>query len=277
MQIRKEGKINKINKENIVNKIPRNDCYVSLYETNGIIELTATERFPQKLNNYIRLSATELLNKSTGEIKQYSHHNTSNKNINRSLTSLRRLINNNFVGNKNEIHITLTYSKLELDKNKVSSNFKKFWKKVRYRYSSLEYIAIYEKHNSGGWHIHCLAKDITGQELYIPHCELTQLWQQGYVYITKVHNNKNIGAYFSKYAKLDDNSKSIADYPKNGKLYSSSRGIQKPIKRVMTYSEALELTKDKKLMFHETYNIVYIDGEIKKDINTIHYMQFNSK
>lgn len=261
----------------VQNKNPRSNARTVVYQTNHITEMRIIEREPQELINCRKLNSTEYVDTSTGEIKKYKHHNTSNKSINRSLTTLKRLINNNFVGNKNELHLTLTYSKSLLDKNQLSADFKKFWKKLKYRYATLEYISIYERHKSGIWHIHCLIKDITGKRLFLPHNELEQLWQQGYIHITRIRNNNNIGAYFCKYVKTDNNVNPIEDYPKGSKLYSSSRGIQKPIPEIMSYDDASKLVKDENLTFQHTVNIVLTNGVTDEIVNTIHYRQYNSK
>lgn len=265
----------KIIKLKVTDKIPPDSCSTVVYKTNNIIELTIIENPTQKLLTCKRISKTEYVDTSTGEIKKYKVHNNSSKNINKSLTKLKRLINNNFVGNKNEIHITLTYSKQTYGKNQLSSDFKKFWKKLKYRYINLEYICIYEKHKSGAWHIHCLVKDITEAGLYIPSTQIRELWQQGNIHVNKIRNNNNIGAYFCKYAK-ENNNTPITEYSKNGKLYSCSRGIKHPEKRIMKYSEAKRLTQNKQLTFSTTFDIVQTDGITNKNVNRIHYEQYNS-
>ena len=266
----------RIIKLKVTNKIPPATCSTVVYKTNKIIELTIIEKSTQKLLNCKRISKTEYVDTSTGEIKKYKEHNCSFKNINKSFTKLKRLINNNFVGNKNEIHITLTYSKPTYDKKQLSLDFKNFWKKLKYRYTNLEYICIYEKHKSGAWHIHCLVKDITEESLYIPYDLIKELWQQGNIHVNKIRNNNNIGAYFCKYAK-ENNNTPMTEYPKNGKLYSCSRGIQQPEKMVMKYSDAKKLTKDKLLTSSATIDIVQTDGVTSKNVNRIHYKQYNSK
>ena len=83
--------------------------------------------------------------------------------MNRSFEKLRRLINENFVCNPNEAHLTLTYRGLMKDRDQVSEDFKKFWKRLKYQYPALEYIAVYELTGRYSWHVHVLVKN-TGAE-----------------------------------------------------------------------------------------------------------------
>lgn len=259
----------------VSNTIPPANAHTVVYETNHITELTVIENRTQKLLNYKRISKTEYYDKSTREVKQYKRHKTTSKNVGKSLTKLKRLVNNNFVGNDNELHITLTYSNPTLDKEQLSTDFKKFWKKLKYRYTELEYICVYERHISDFWHIHCLVKDTTEKSLFIPHDEIKMLWQQGNIHVNRIYDNDNIGAYFCKYAR---HSKSELDeYPKNSKVYSCSRGIKQPVRIVTEYRNATKFTEGKKLTYHRTYNIVLSDGFLDRRINTIHFMQYNSK
>lgn len=254
---------------------PPEDSLAVVYETNHITELMVLESHSQKLLNYKRISKTEYLDKSTGQIKQYKRRGQTPKSKAKSLTKLKRIVNNNFVGNDNELHITLTYAISLFDKEQLSADFKKFWNKLKYRYPNLEYLCVYERHISGVWHIHCLVKDMSESYLFIPHNELKTLWQQGNIHVNKIYNNNNIGAYFCKYALHTKDE--LEEYPKNSKLYSCSRGIKPPQRIITKYKDTKKYTEGKILTFHKTYNIVLSDGFLDKKINAIHYMQYNSK
>lgn len=253
---------------------PANSLAV-VYETNHITELTVLENHSQKLLNYKRISKTEYFDKSTGQVKQYKRRDNTQRNKSKSLKKLKRIVNNNFVGDDNELHITLTYATPLFDKEQLSADFKQFWNKLKYRYSNLEYLCVYERHISGVWHIHCLVKDISKSFLFIPRNELRTLWQQGNIHVNRIYNNNNIGAYFCKYAL--HTKYELEEYPKNSKVYSCSRGIKAPPKIVTKYKDTKKYTEGKTLTFHNTFNIVLSERCSSKKINTIHYMEYNSK
>lgn len=146
---------------------------------------------------------------------------------------------------------------------------------MKYRYTDLEYICVYERHISDVWHIHCLVKDTTEKSLFITHAEIKMLWQQGSIHVNRIYNNDNIGAYFCKYAK--HNNSELDKYPKNSKVYSCSRGIKQPIRIATEYRNSTKFTEGKKLIYHRTYDIVLSDGLLDRRINTIHFMEYNAK
>lgn len=187
-----------------------------------------------------KLNDHEVLVLSTGEVKTVNRSETRKDNIHSlrmTLKKLRYLINANFVGNKNELFLTLTYSENMTDVRRLYDDGRKFIQRLRYKYkdvSSLEYIAVVEPQERGAWHYHILVKFPDVDFMYIPHSELENLWGHGFVSVQDITSVDNIGAYLSAYLSNTDNIKGgrLYLYPVGMKIYRCSRGIVKP-KRIV--------------------------------------------
>lgn len=271
---------------------PKADARTVICITNHIIEVKVYERTcNDNLTKIQRLSKTEYLDKETGEVKEYksqskgSNCNSCGKsdirNLNRSFENLRRLINENFIGNKNEVHMVLTYGIEMMDRGKISNDFKNFWKRLKSKFGQLEYICIYEPFDSGAWHIHVLVKKMDSDILYLDSKEIAELWGFGYVKVNRIYNNDNIGAYFTVLVRKDEceneskKSLRLKYYEKNKKLYTKSRGIKIPSFVTVTYEEAEKLLKGHHLVCDKTLAVRTIEKDI--EVNRIQYMQFNDK
>lgn len=242
--------------------------------TNHIVEITVIEKRSSLLHDYQRLNGYEYLDKRTGEIKRYSENATPNKN--RSYTKLRRYINTNFTGQDNELFLTLTYANPEFNRSQVSHDFRNFWKKFKYHHNSCEYIAIFEPHKSGAWHIHILIKDLQKKYLFVDYEECKKLWSHGNICLLKLKDNDNIGAYFTALQRRNEQEVSgkksrIQYYPKNAKVFTHSKKIRKPYFKTMTYEDALKMVEHSTKCFTRTLGIF----ENGKEVNSIFYQQFN--
>lgn len=183
-----------------------------------------------------KLNSNEVLVLSTGEIKTVNRSNTRRDNIHSlriTLKKLRYLINANFVGNGNELFLTLTYAENMTDVKRLYDDGRKFIKRLRYKYrnvSRVEYIAVVEPQERGAWHYHILVKFPDVDFMYIPHAELERLWGHGFVFVQDVSNVDNIGAYLSAYLSNINGIKGgrLHLYPAGMNIYRCSRGIVKP-------------------------------------------------
>lgn len=271
---------------------PKPDARTAICITNHIIEMKVYERAcNDNLSKIRRLSKTEYLDTETGEVKEYKsqskggNSNGSGKsdirNLNRSFENLRRLINENFVGNKNELHLVLTYGIEMNDRGRISNDFKNFWKRLKAKFGQLEYICIYEPFDSGAWHIHVLMKKIDSEMLYLDSKEIADIWGYGYVKVKRICNNDNIGAYFTVLVRkgesgnVSEKSLRLKYYGKNKKLYTKSRGIIIPPLVTITYEEAEKLLKGHHKVCDKTLSIRTLEDDV--EVNRIRYMQFNDK
>ncbi|MFE2801676.1 hypothetical protein, partial [Streptomyces rubiginosohelvolus] len=84
---------------------------VKVTTMNHVIEVQHMEKMNRK-NNIKKLDKDRFVDLSTGEIREFEHSENRQENYNslrQTFKKLRYLINNNFIGRPNELHITLTY------------------------------------------------------------------------------------------------------------------------------------------------------------------------
>ncbi len=298
-EVRKTGTEN--NNKIKVKKLPFSSLcnaeIIKVFEGNGIIEVESMQKAPFSLSNrFVRLSKTEFLDKTTGEIKYYKKTETRNQNpseVRKTFKALRRLINYNFCGGNNEKHITLTYGKLQKDYKQVNKDFRHWWRLIKKHFSSLEYICVIEYQANGSIHLHVLVKDIENEDLPLEQELLNATWTKGFSKITEIENATNLGAYFSaRFTDIDlkediqneNTSKLILKgarikYYKTGqKIFTTSRGIVRNKGHTVTQEEQEEMTRGAKMIYAESKEISKIDSNGKKIVlNTITYQQYKKE
>lgn len=189
--------------------------------------------------------------------------------------TLRQLIAANYTGGNSELFVTLTYADQHNNPDKIYKDLDKFWKRLKYRYPALKYIAIVEPHASGNFHIHMLLANTNGEELYIPDAEMRKIWGQGITTTERLDDVDHMGAYFIAYftnmeltpdevkiyADQDDveykngkayiKGKRLDYYPEKMRIYRHSSNCDKPQRR--TGAEVDELLQDATQTYtHET-------------------------
>lgn len=189
--------------------------------------------------------------------------------------TLRQLITANYIGGDSELFVTLTYADQHNDPARIYRDLDLFWKRLKYRYPALKYIAIVEPHKTGNFHIHMLLANTNGEELYIPDAEMRKMWGHGITTTERLDDIDHMGAYFiayftnmelapdeiKNYAEQDDveykNGKAYIKgrrldfYPENMRIYRHSSNCDKPERR--TGSEVDELLQDATQTYtHET-------------------------
>ena len=191
----------------------------------GIVEL----QYMEKRNNECPikvLNGNQYLIKSTGEIcdfdKTGTNRTNSYKSLYRTFKQLRYLINNNFLGCKNELFVTLTYG--GIDRPRILDGGKRFYmdfqiyiKALRRKYGHIEFINVVEPHADGHIHAHVLMKFIDYDSIFIANSELATIWGKGFVKVTNLKNVDNVGAYLSAYlTDVEVSDSVIHDCIKNG-------------------------------------------------------------
>lgn len=142
---------------------------------------------------------------NTGEVRQFDHIENRKGSLNslrQTFKKLRYIINANFKGNGNELHITLTYGDNMTDTKQLYKDVEKFLKKLRYKFKNetdLDYINVVEPQGRGAWHCHLLIRFNKLDKVYIDNSELAKLWGNGFVTIKSLRQVDNIGAYLSAY------------------------------------------------------------------------------
>lgn len=154
----------------------------------------------------VKLSKNYFLNRETGEIKEYKHINNRSEcfdSIRKTMRNIRALINTNATDPYRIRWVTLTYRENMADRERLYSDFDKFWKRFVYflrkeKISRPEYISVVEPQGRGAWHIHAIF--IWEKKApYIANETLAQIWRYGFVSIKQPQNCDNLGAYFTAY------------------------------------------------------------------------------
>ena len=180
----------------------KNDDEVKVieYENEGKIKIKNCSSRTKKnyLEDFKKINGEEYMDKNTGEVFQYKKSLKRGKSsLSRSMKKLDGLLSNNFNGGKNEIFVTLTYSKREENFEKAVNDLSYFWKKLKKEFQDLQFIAVIENQKiRTSWHIHMLIKDTKHDNLYIPQEEIERLWNKGNVSISRI-TNRNINEILS--------------------------------------------------------------------------------
>lgn len=257
--------------------------------------------------NIKKLDSDRYIDLSTGEIKEFSHSENRQQNFNslrQTFKKLRYLINNNFVGAKNELHVILTYKENMKDTKRLYSDFDKFFKRLRYKYkkeTSIDYLTVVEPQGRGAWHFHVLVRFNDLESIFVKNKDLRELWGNGFVQIKSLKDIDNIGAYLSAYladVELSDDNvlQAVADgseisvkvvegeekkfikggrlhmYPSGMNLYRKSRGIVEPVREEIPYHAVKKIVGSAQPHYQKSITIE--DGDFK---NTIQYEQYNTK
>ncbi|WP_134643657.1 rolling circle replication-associated protein [Weissella cibaria] len=154
--------------------------------------------------NIKKISKTEYVNISTGEIKQFENKAVKRTDNLASLRStfekMRWIINSNFTGGKSELWITLTYAANMTDEKQLSHDMDVFLKRLkRYVKREIAFIYIPEPQGRGAWHVHMLVKAVDKKKFYIDPNDLSEIWGHGFVKLRRPTMADNLGAYLTAY------------------------------------------------------------------------------
>lgn len=291
---------------------------VTVTKMNHIVEVQHMEKMNSQ-NNIKKLDKDRYLEISTGEIKEFNHienRQQSYNSLRQTFKKLRYLINNNFIGNQNELHITLTYEENMTDTKRLYTDFNKFIKRLKYSYkdkTTIDYISVIEPQDRGAWHAHCLVRFNELEKIFIPNkfdknkvpinAPLYDLWGHGYVTIKSIQEVDNIGAYLSAYLtdieltednalKAMQNGNTIEvknvegqekKFIKGGRLHMYPPGMNMYRKSkgiIPPEREKMSFKKIKKIVgsAQPHYEKKYeIEDSSTEFTNTISYLQYNTK
>jgi hypothetical protein len=279
--------------------------YVRVTVMNHIIEIQHMEKRNSQ-QHIKKLDKDTYVDLKTGEKKEFKHSENrkeNNNSLRQTFKKLRYLINNNFVGKPNELHITLTYAEDVRDPKILYHHFKNFIKRLKYEYknnSSIDYISVVEPHESGKWHAHLLIRFNDLDKIYIKNKVLADIWSHGFVTIKSLKDIDNIGAYLSAYLsdiELTEENKDLVTkeqkevtfkqvegqekkfikggrlhmYPPGMNLFRKSKGIVYPERKDMTYKNAKKIVGSAQPHFKKSYKI-----ETDDFTNVLTYEQYNT-
>lgn len=251
-----------------------------------------------------KLDANTYVDKRTGEIKEFEriqNRSQSANSLRQTFKKLRYLINNNFVGNPNELFVTLTYARQTSCHLEVGKDYDNFLKRLKRRlkaeYGTIDAIRVLEPHASGCWHLHVLLRFNDVSSVYIPNGTLSEIWGRGFVTIKSLQNVDNIGAYLSAYlADIDvpddynnadvvikeingEQKKFIkgarlAFYPAGVNIFTKTKGITYPAREEVLYEDIKKVVRTTNPHYKKT---IAISDEQNNYSNKITYEQYNLK
>lgn len=261
------------------------------------------------LANVVKISKDKYMIVDTGEVREYKKSENRGQNIEslkKTFRKIRDLINNNFVGAANELHITLTYAENMRDTKRLYEDFKNFMKRFRYRFKyDVDYISVVEPQGRGAWHLHLLLKFNGLDKIYIHNDDIAKVWGHGFTKTKSLEGVDNIGAYLSAYlADVEMNKETIRDmfmsrhgqveikevevegitkkyikggrlhyYPPGMNIYRKSKGIKFPEEQYMKFSEIKKEVGSAKPTFSRT--VLIKDDMTNQVLNEITYLCYN--
>lgn len=286
-----EATKNKVYKQIVERSAPK-EALTKVYEMPGYIEAYTNEgRRRSKISNYRKLPKGKYLNLETGEICESKQGEARfRSHMNEAYRNLRRLINYYFLGEPNEVHITLTLAEeyKNLPIKEINEHFKRFWKSFVYRYPESEYIVIREISPKGRWHYHLLVKNASVTE-FEPEADFVhKKWKLGLIHINHIINNDNVGAYFTVFdnnipwfnerdgkSKGNIKRKYIKEFPKSVHLFDKSRGLKHPQPEEMTHEEFENRVKGLTPTFSRAYAVIVEADDRNIPVNYLYYEEYN--
>ncbi|WP_235879588.1 helitron helicase-like domain-containing protein [Robertmurraya siralis] len=278
---------------------------VKVKQMNHVIEVRHSSKVNYK-PNIKKLDKNTYVEISTGEIKEFTHSENRQQNYNslrQTFNRLRDLINNNFKGSSNELHVTLTYKENMKDTVRLYKDFKRFMTRLKRLYkdrSTIDYINVIEPQERGAWHCHCLIRFNDVDKIFLSNNKVRELWEQGKIVSTKsLKNIDNIGAYLSAYLTdielTDENALSALNadgklaikevegkkyikggrlhmYPSGMNLYRKSKGITVPVEVEMSFGRVKKKVGAATPHFEKSITLEDNDLTI-----THQYLQYNIK
>lgn len=204
----------------------------------------------------------------TNEIRYYNRNTTRKDceaNLKKTFHKIRKIINYNFSGSNNELHITLTYEEPMYEPSNLSKDFKKFWDKMKYRYKNLQYLRVAEPNASGSWHLHILVKDFKSPYLFIPYEFIRECWGRGNIKVVRIKNVDRMSTYFfpsfneNASKKAREKAERLKYYPKGLNIYRASKGMYVPKFMDKTIGETCRLVDDCKQKHSSISDIIGTD------------------
>jgi len=282
------------------------NAIVKVTQMNHVIEVQHMEHMNRK-NHIKKIDKDRFVDLSTGEVREFEHienRQQSYNSLRQTFKKMRYLINNNFVGKPNELHIILTYKKNMTDTKQLYKDFDKFMKRLRYQYkdkTTIDFINVVEPQGRGAWHCHVLMRFNDLDKIYIKNSDLRQIWGLGFVTIKSLNDVDNIGAYLSAYlTDIELNEQTVITaiqeqseietklvdgvekkfikggrlhmYPPGMNMFRPSRGIVKPEREEMKFKDIKKVVGSAKPHYQKAYHIENEDFE-----NTISFLQYNTK
>lgn len=214
---------------------------VELFRYEGLVKSGVKRKNKRIIKRRTKEQVMEQVkNSKTGE---YDLEIMRHFSLKRTKDRIIRLINNN---EDMRTFITLTFKDNITDLFEANEIFKKFIKRLKWKFPKLKYLAVPEFQKRGAVHYHLLINVD-----YIENNKLAEIWGQGFVMINKVQHINNLGLYISKYICKD-----LFDIRYFGmRKILCSKNLEQPIiltglKNVISFFNPTKL----KLLFESNYS-----------------------
>lgn len=223
--------------------------------------LTAKERLKQ-INYEILERKKKYKNCGKGKTKSKTKADNirSLKNSKKKVTLLSRMNFPYFA-----LCATMTYEEPEFDLKKIQQkDFPRFIDRLRYRFPNCKYLAVYEPHEKGNWHIHMVYSNAKGLTREL----LEKLWGHGFIYI---EDFTSLAAPYL--VKIDDRAQF---YPTGARVYSASKNLKQAEEKEFV-PEAFEQYVDKRDMKCVSTNartLYKVTAEGEKRVNHFIYKNY---
>lgn len=247
-----------------------------------------------------KLNANLYIDKQTGEVKEFQHHDSraaDKASVSQSLRKLRDLINSNLENPETALWVTLTYRENMTDPARLYQDYRRFWLRFKYyldkqSHPPAEYIIAAEPQGRGAWHLHCLFL-FSGKHPFISNPDMARIWGHGFTKTKSLNGIGNPGLYLTAYlgdmelsesvsagtfqakrlAESKDKHKAIVKgarlklYPPGFNLYRFSRGVKRPEIWQATEQEAQAEVSGMPLTYEKTISITDESGATRNIIN----------
>lgn len=152
---------------------------IKLTDMGNIKEIMYLEKCTRQPFGIKKISKNEYMVIATGEVLEYQNRSENRsqdkESLRKTFKKIRELINTNFIGNKNELCFTITYKENIRDPKILYNDFRKFMKKLKYKYGDVDYINVVEPQGRGAWHCHILLRFNDLKKAYIPNLSLIHI------------------------------------------------------------------------------------------------------
>lgn len=200
---------------------------------------------PSNLTNYRKIEKDKTVDIRTGEVKEYKTGGIYKdfKEKRKSMKKLKELVELNFLGEENELFITLTCSESVKDLKVIKKYRELFIRRLKNKYKECDFLYIYKfeqapiqiqgKDDEYCWHCHLLLKDLKHKNLFIPNEIIYKIWKKGFTQTQRVfleekkikvgdeEESQGISGYISKTNQL-------YRVKKEETIYGTSRNIKRP-------------------------------------------------
>ena len=213
-----------------------------------------------------KLSATEFLDKRTGEVRKFQINDKRTDNryqLLKTFAEARNRINYNIQEPEKVMFLTLTYRENVQNTEKVYNDFKNFNKLfLRPIYGQFEYITAMEPQGRGAWHLHVLL--IFKDKLpYFDAKTVRKAWGKGAVRLERIDSVENAGAYLSAYLTdtynenehMREKHARLSKYPKQCHIFRWSKGIKKPPETRISQAEFEALLQNASVQYQTCFSI----------------------